>query len=80
MTKKLCDSKKRNFAAPPLPTEERALRIKEAAQILGIGKSTFWALRRQGVLPEGRAITKRIRIWSFAELAAIRDKGILPTS
>lgn len=47
-----------------LPVSERIfLRAKEGAQYLGISKSHFHALVRDGVLPQGKLISGAIRVW-----------------
>jgi predicted DNA-binding transcriptional regulator AlpA len=49
--------------------EERFLRAKEAAQMLGIGKSTLWAYSKEGKLNPVR-LSKRITVWRLSEIQA----------
>ncbi len=49
-------------------TENRAMRVKEAAAYIGIAKSTFWAWVSQGKLPAGRKLSARTTIWRKSEL------------
>ncbi len=49
-------------------TENRFLRIPEAAQMLGIHPNSLWRLIRQGKVPPPLAITERIKGWWLHDL------------
>lgn len=44
------------------------LRAKDAAERLGIHKSTFWVWVRQGLIPTGIKLSARCTVWPREEL------------
>jgi predicted DNA-binding transcriptional regulator AlpA len=42
-----------------------------AARYLGIGRTTFYAGLAAGRYPPGRRVTRRRRVWTYAELEAV---------
>jgi excisionase family DNA binding protein len=58
-----------------LPVSERKfLRAKDAAQYLGISKSHFHALVKDGVLPNGKLISGAVRVFKREELEEAAEK------
>ena len=62
---------------PPRPAQVvtpappgRMLRAKEAAALLGIGKSTLWKWVKEGRLPAGIRLSTKATVWPEAELLA----------
>jgi excisionase family DNA binding protein len=45
------------------------LRVKEAAEYLGVGKSTIWLFTKQGKIKAIR-MSERVTVWARAELDA----------
>ncbi|MBQ3059529.1 MAG: AlpA family phage regulatory protein [Desulfovibrio sp.] len=48
--------------------QPKALRAKDVASLLGIGVSTVWRWRRQGVLPQGVQLTARCTVWRMEDI------------
>ncbi|MDR3175780.1 MAG: helix-turn-helix domain-containing protein [Desulfovibrio sp.] len=48
--------------------QQKFFRAKEAAQMLGIAKSTFWAWHKQGKLPPGTKLSRRCHVWAGEDL------------
>lgn len=59
---------------------EQYLRPGQAAKLLGIGKSTLYALAAKGVLPKPKRLTPRCSIFLASELQAAVDAMILKNS
>jgi excisionase family DNA binding protein len=58
-----------------LPVSERKfLRAKEGANFLGISKSHFHALVKDGVLPRGKLISGAVRVFKREELEEAAEK------
>ncbi len=49
-------------------SNSRAVRAKEAAAFLGIGKSTFWRWVKEGRIPKGISLSSRATVWRVEEL------------
>ncbi len=58
-----------------LPISERKfLRAKDGADYLSISKSHFHALVRNGVLPQGKMISRAVRVWNRISLEEAADQ------
>jgi predicted DNA-binding transcriptional regulator AlpA len=57
-------------AIPPKPN----FRSAELRQFLGVGRSTFYNMRRDGRIPPGDRISAGIEIWSREDAIAIKAK------
>ena len=56
-----------------ISSDNRAMRVKEAAAYIGIGVSTFWLWVSKGKLPKGRKLSARTTVWRKSELDAFLD-------
>lgn len=54
--------------------EDRGLRAVEAAEVLGIAKSTLWRWTRQGLLKNAK-IGGKVTIWKMSELQRFLREG-----
>lgn len=55
--------------------EDRYIRIKELATILGIGKSTIYRLVKDGKFPKQIKLTERAAVWKLSAINSwIKDK------
>lgn len=45
-------------------------RAKEVCQLLGIGKTTLYAMEKEGQIPKGFMLTERIKVWNAEEIKA----------
>jgi prophage regulatory protein len=55
----------------------RALRAKQAAQLLGVGVSTLWRYHANDPrFPRGRRLSARCTVFPIAELLAWRDSKV----
>lgn len=55
--------------------EDRYIRIKELATILGIGKSTIYRLVKDGKFPKQIKLTERTAVWKLSAINSwIKDK------
>ena len=58
-----------------LPVSERKfLRAKDGAHYLGISKSHFHALVKDGILPQGKLISGAVRVFKREELEEAAEK------
>ncbi|MDR2870835.1 MAG: helix-turn-helix domain-containing protein [Deferribacteraceae bacterium] len=50
------------------------LRVKDAAQFLGISKSTFWRWVQQGSIPQGIHLSPRVTVWRREVLEGVLNR------
>lgn len=61
-------------------TMEQLIRPREAARMLGIGRSTLYALAAKGLIPKPQRLTERCSVWKASELQTAVDVMILKNS
>jgi len=49
------------------------LRVKQIAQLLSIGKSTWWLWVKEGKAPAGIKFGNRVTVWKTADIQAFID-------
>lgn len=49
---------------------EQLVRPREAARMLGIGRSSLYALAAKGLIPRPQRLTERCSVWKASELQA----------
>lgn len=54
----------------------RGFRAKQAAQYIGVGRSTFLLLVQEGKLPAGRRISAGCVVWTRETLDQFLDRGV----
>ncbi len=59
---------------------EQLVRPREAARMLGIGRSTLYSLAARGLIPRPKRLTERCSVWKASELQAAVDAMILKNS
>ena len=53
---------------------DRLVRAKEAARMLGVSHSKFWDYWKNGKIPQGVKMSPRVRVWRMRDLQAHIDK------
>ncbi len=49
------------------------IRIKEVAELLGIGESTAWLWVKEEKLPKPRKLSPRVTVWKQSEIIAYME-------
>lgn len=47
---------------------DRRIRAKQAAFLIGIAESTFWRWVREGRIPQGTRLSKRVTVWKYVDV------------
>lgn len=64
---------------PAVPASFQSARPKEAANLLGVGVSTFWRwAKERNDFPKPRKLSNRCTVFDMQELLAWRDAQVKP--
>jgi len=48
--------------------QERFIRVKDVAQMIGMGRSTVWMLTKQGKFPQPLRLGPKVTVWRLSEI------------
>jgi prophage regulatory protein len=54
---------------------DKYIRVKEVAQLLGLGVSTVWLWARQQKLPQPKRLSNRVTVWRLSEIQDFIEKS-----